>query len=121
MFYLLTSGVDSSAVPVVESIELLSDGCDLLNAILVSCQIRLECFMLLLHGLQLEDLAVLVVLGGEHLLLATGPGLVNVRLVLELLGQVFQSLKPHQLSQKPLLNNQSEISIGLCQPIRDEY
>ena len=32
-------------------------------------------------------------LGGEHLLLAAGPGLVNVGLVLELLGQMLQTLQ----------------------------
>merc|ERR1719347_1170768 len=100
---LLTSGVDLSTVPVVQGIELLSNGCDLLHPVLVCCQVRLECLMLLLHGLQLKDLAVLVVLAREHLFLARGPGLVNVCLVLELLGQMLESLKTHQLCQQPFL------------------
>ena len=41
-------------------------------------------------------------LRGEHFLLAGGPGLVDVGLVLELLGQVLQPLEPHELCQQPL-------------------
>ena len=59
--------------------------------------------MLLLHGLQLEDLAVLVVLRAEHLLLARGPRFVDVCLVLELLGQMLEPLQSHELGQQPLL------------------
>ena len=49
-------------VPVVQRVQLLRDGRDLLDAVLVGCQVRLEGLVLLLHRLQLEDLAVLVVL-----------------------------------------------------------
>ena len=41
-------------------------------------------------------------LRGEHFLHAGGPGLVDVGLVLELLGQVLQPLEPHELCQQPL-------------------
>ncbi len=95
--------IDGSRVPVVEGIQLLGDGGDLFNTILVRGQVGLEGLVLLLHGLQLEDLAVLVVGGAEHLLLARGPGLVDVGLVLELLGQMLQTLKAHELSEQPLL------------------
>ena len=39
----------------------------------------------------------------KHLLLARGPGLVDVGLVLELLGQVLEALEPHELGEQPLL------------------
>ena len=55
-------GVDSCAVPVVQGVKLLSDGGDLFDSVLMSGQVGLEGLVLLLHGLQLEDLAVLVVL-----------------------------------------------------------
>ncbi len=54
--------VDSSAVPVVEGVKLLSDGGDLFDAILMGGKVALEGLVFLLHGLQLEDLAILVVL-----------------------------------------------------------
>lgn len=42
-------------------------------------------------------------LRGEELLLALGPSLVDVRLVFELLRQVFQTLEAHHLREQPLL------------------
>ena len=55
-------GIDSSAIPVVEGVKFLCDGSDLFNTILMGGQVRLEGLVFLLHGLQLKDLAVLVVL-----------------------------------------------------------
>merc|ERR1719186_2238023 len=99
----LAATIDLGRVPVVKSIQLLSNGSNLLNAVLVGGQIGFECLVLLLHCLQLKDLAVLVVLGAKHLLLAGSPRLVDVRLMLELLGQVLQPLKAHKLGQEPFL------------------
>merc|ERR550532_796287 len=82
---LLAPGVDGSAVPVVQSVQLLGDGSYLLNSVLVGGQVRLKSFVLLLHRLQLKDLAVL---GRQHFLLAAGPSLVNVSLVLEFLSKM---------------------------------
>merc|ERR1719289_552138 len=62
----LAPGVDLRAIPVVKRVQLLCNGGNLLNAVLVSCQVGLERLVLLLHGLQLENLAVLVVLRGKH-------------------------------------------------------
>ena len=58
----LAPRVDDGAVPVVQRVQLLRDGGDLLHAVLVRRQVALERLVLLLHRLQLEDLAVLVVL-----------------------------------------------------------
>ena len=61
-------------------------------------------------------------LRGEHLLLAGGPGLVDVGLVLELLGEMFKSLKSHQLGQEPLLEGLlgGEKSVPGSLDVRDE-
>merc|ERR1719209_1098300 len=55
----LAATIDLSRVPVVKSIQLLSNCSNLLNAVLVGGQVGFECFVLLLHCLQLKDLAVL--------------------------------------------------------------
>lgn len=57
-------------------------------------KIALKGLMLLLESLELIQLAVTEVAALEHLLLALGPGLVDLCLVLELLGQVLQPLQP---------------------------
>merc|ERR1719447_1734311 len=109
----LASAIHLSRLPVVQSVELLGNGSNLLDAVLVGGQVGFESFVLLLHRLQLEDLAVLVVLRAEHLLLARSPCqdkkripcLVDVSLVLELLGQVLKPLKAHKLGQQPLLES----------------
>merc|ERR1712018_1119381 len=101
----LASAIHLSRVPVVQSVELLGNGSNLLDTVLVGGQVGFESFVLLLHRLQLEDLAVLVVLRTEHLLLARSPCLVDVSLVLELLGQVLEPLKAHKLGQQPLLES----------------
>ena len=84
-------------------LELLGDGSDLLDAILVSCEIALESLVLLLQSLQLVQLALSEVLAGEHLLFAAGPVLVGVGLVLELLSKMLETLKPHHLGEQPVL------------------
>ena len=59
-------------------------------------KIALEGLVLLLEGLELVKFAVPEVIAEEHVLLAGSPGLVNVCLVVELFGQMFQSLQSAQ-------------------------
>lgn len=61
-------------------LQLLGNGGNLFDAILVGGQIRLKGFVLLLEGLQLVELALTEVLGLQHLFLATCPVLVSVGL-----------------------------------------
>lgn len=61
-------------------LQLLGNGGDLLDAILVGGQVRLKGFVLLLQGLQLVELALAEVLRLQHLLLATRPVLVGISL-----------------------------------------
>lgn len=61
-------------------LQLLGNGGNLFDAILVGGQIRLKGFVLLLEGLQLVELALTEVLGLQHLLLATCPVLVSIGL-----------------------------------------
>lgn len=60
----------------------------------MGCKITLKGLVLLLQCLEFVQLAVTEVLALEHLLLALGPSLVDLCLVLELLGQMLQSLQP---------------------------
>jgi len=53
--------------------------------------------------LEVHELAALEVLRLQELLLAHGPGLVDLALVLELLGQVVEALEAHELGEEPLL------------------
>jgi len=80
-----------------DSLEFLCDRGDLLDAILMSREIRLEGLVLLLQGLELVQLALPEVLGREHLFLAGGPILMRIRLMFELLRQMFQSFQTHHL------------------------
>merc|ERR1719259_1307029 len=113
---LLTSSVDSGTIPVVKGIKLLGNSSNLFYSVLMSSKVRFESLVLLLHGLQLKDLAILVVLGGEHFLLATCPGFMDVSLVLKFLSKMFQSLESHQLCKKPFLRGQQSIpsSLNVC-------
>ena len=81
------------------SLELLGDGSDLLDAVLVGSQIALEGLVLLLEGLEVVELALAEVSALQHLLLAFGPVLVDVGLVLELLGEVLKTLQPEEHSK----------------------
>lgn len=60
----------------------------------MGCKITLKGLVLLLESLEFVQLAVAEVLALEHLLLALGPALVDLRFVLELLGQMLQPLQP---------------------------
>lgn len=61
---------------------------------LVSCQVGFKGFVLLLESLELIEFTVTEVLALQHFLLTRRPGLVDLGLVLELLGQMFQTLQP---------------------------
>merc|ERR1719228_3055565 len=72
----LAAGVDCGSVMVVQLIELLGDGSDLLHSVLVSSQVALEGFMFPHQSSDLHQGGRLVVLHGQKLLLASGPALV---------------------------------------------
>lgn len=88
---------------VLKLLELLSNSCDLLHAILMRREVRFEGLVLLLQSLEIVQLALPEVLRREHLLFTGGPVLVSVCLVLEFLRQMFQSLQTHHLGQQPIL------------------
>lgn len=81
----------------------MSDGGDLLDAVLVGRQVGLEGFVLLLQRLQFVEAALPEVLALQHLFLSAGPFFMGVGLVLEFLGQMLQALQAHHFRQKPFL------------------
>lgn len=72
-------------------LEFPGDGGDLFHTILMSCQIAFERFVLLLESFELVETALPEIAALEHLLLAPGPFLVDVGLVLEFLGQMLKT------------------------------
>ena len=80
-------------------------------------KITLKGLVLLLESLELIQLTVTEVTALEHLLLAMGPSLVDLCLVLELLGQVFQPLQPGGKGQIEKIFDLSKVFLVLISVI----
>jgi hypothetical protein len=72
----------------------MSNSSNLFNSVLVGSEVRLKRFVFLFQSLQLVQLAMPEVLALQHFFFTLSPFFVDVCLVLEFLGQMFQTLKP---------------------------